>query len=103
MCDPSNLGGVVESSNLGTPGLFIYDRFPGGLGLCEKGFETQRTILAAARELAEGCPCSEGCPSCVGQPRPPLLHHDPDLLSGYPIPNKEAAIRLLAVLGRAAE
>jgi DEAD/DEAH box helicase domain-containing protein len=102
MCDPSNLGGVVESSNLGTPGLFIYDRFPGGLGLCEKGFETQRTILAAARELAEGCPCSEGCPSCVGQPRPPLLHHDPDLLSGYSIPNKEATIRLLAVLGRAA-
>jgi len=100
MCDPSNLGGVVESSNLGTAALFIYDRFPKGLGLCEKGFGTVREILAAARELAEGCPCADGCPSCVGQPRPPLLHYDPDLMGSYPIPNKEAAIRLLALFGR---
>jgi DEAD/DEAH box helicase domain-containing protein len=101
MCDPSNLGGVVESSNLGCAALFIYDRFPKGLGLSEKGFGMGPEVLAAARELAEGCPCADGCPSCVGQPRPPLLHYDPDLMQGYPIPNKEAAIRLLAIFGRA--
>jgi len=103
MCDPSNLGGVVESSNLGSAALFIYDRFPKGLGLSERGFATVGTVLAAARELAEGCPCAEGCPSCVGQPRPPLLHHDPDLMQGYPIPNKEAALRLLAIFGSEVE
>lgn len=100
MCDPSNLGGVVESSNLGRPALFVYDRFPGGLGLSEKGFDRAREVLAASIELIRSCPCPDGCPSCVGQPRPPLLHHDPDLMRGYPIPSKAAADQLLEILTR---
>ncbi|MFH1277949.1 MAG: DEAD/DEAH box helicase [Candidatus Eisenbacteria bacterium] len=100
MCDPSNLGGVVESSNLGRPAVFIYDRFPGGLGLSEKGFDTAAEVLAAALELIRSCPCPDGCPSCVGQPRPPLLHHDPELMRGYPIPNKAAAEKLLEIWTR---
>lgn len=100
MCDPSNLGGVVESSNLGRPALFIYDRFPKGLGLSEKGFDTAREVFAAALELIRSCPCADGCPSCVGQPTPPLLHYDPDLMRGYPIPNKAAADKLLEIWTR---
>ncbi|MBN1826092.1 MAG: DEAD/DEAH box helicase [Candidatus Eisenbacteria bacterium] len=95
MCDPSNLGGVVESSNLGRPSIFIYDRFPKGLGLAEKGFDLIDRVLADALELVRGCPCREGCPSCVGHPRPPALHFDPDLKQGFPIPDKGAAVEIL--------
>ncbi len=95
MCDQSNLGGVVESSNIGVPTLFIYDRYPKGLGLSEKGFHILDSILEAARELVSDCPCEGGCPSCVGLPSQPLLHHDPDTQFGIPMPDKRATVALL--------
>lgn len=100
MCDPSNLGGVVESSNLGRPSLFLFDRYPGGLGLSEKGYDLIGEVLQGALELVGGCGCADGCPSCVGQPRHPQLHQDPDLKQGFPIPSKTAAIHLLERLVR---
>ena len=98
MCDPSNLGGVVESSNLGVPTLFLYDRYPRGLGLSEKAYYILDEILAAALELVRDCPCKEGCPSCVGMPRQPQLHHDPDVRLGFPMPDKRSSLRLLEIL-----
>ena len=38
MCDSRDLGGTVNSHNLGRPTLIVYDRYPGGLGYSEKGF-----------------------------------------------------------------
>ncbi|HMP05575.1 MAG TPA: DUF1998 domain-containing protein, partial [Lacipirellulaceae bacterium] len=32
MCDSRDLGGVVNSNNLGRPTMILYDRYPGGLG-----------------------------------------------------------------------
>ncbi len=101
MCDPSNLGGIVESSNTGVPTLFVYDRFPNGLGLSEKCFYIIDEIFQAALELVRDCPCSKGCPSCVGMPRMPQLHHDPDHQLGFPMPSKEAATVMLEILAQA--
>jgi len=41
--------------------------------------------------MVQQCPCTEGCPSCVGLAnlRPPL-HTDPDVGTGYAIPDKQA-------------
>jgi DEAD/DEAH box helicase domain-containing protein len=96
MCDRQDMGGIVESSNVGHPAIFLYDRYRGGLGFCEKGYELLPEVLRSALQLIEDCPCDGGCPSCVGLPilRPPQ-HQDPDPGHGYPIPDKETAELLL--------
>jgi DEAD/DEAH box helicase domain-containing protein len=96
MCDRQDMGGIVESSNTGRPTIFLYDRFKGGLGFCEKAYGLLAEILRAALEMIEECPCADGCPSCVGLPiLRPAQHQDPDPGHGYPIPDKEAAKLLL--------
>lgn len=48
------------------PTIFLYDSYPGGVGLAQKLFENCGELLRSARELIAGCPCGGGCPSCVG-------------------------------------
>jgi DEAD/DEAH box helicase domain-containing protein len=99
MCDSRDVSGVVDSKNLGNSTLILYDRYPGGLGYCEKGYTQLETLLAICRELITECPCHEGCPSCVGLPNlRPAIHSDPDLLRGYPMPDKAATRLLLELL-----
>ena len=99
--DRRNLSGIVESANTGRPTAFLYDRYLGGLGFAERGYEEIEELLAMCRRLAEECPCESGCPSCVGLAnlRPPI-HQDPDLAHGYAIPSKEAAVALLRHLAK---
>ena len=99
MCDSRDLGGVVDSKNLGRSAMIIYDRYPGGLGYSEKGFHSIDRLLEICYEMVESCPCEEGCPSCVGLPNlRPAIHSDPDLTRGHPMPNKKATLQLLALL-----
>ena len=99
MCDSRDLGGAVDSKNLGTSTVILYDRYPGGLGYCEKGFARMEEVLAICQEMVRDCPCEEGCPSCVGLPNlRPAIHADPDLSRGYPMPNKAATVKLLELL-----
>jgi DEAD/DEAH box helicase domain-containing protein len=99
MCDSRDLGGVVDSKNLGRPTMIVYDRYPGGLGYSEKGFQRIDDLLAICHEMVAGCPCEAGCPSCVGLPNlRPAIHSDPDLTRGHPMPNKRATIQLLELL-----
>jgi DEAD/DEAH box helicase domain-containing protein len=96
MCDPADLGGMIDSSNLGRPTLFLFDRYPGGLGIAEQGWTRLDELAAAARDHLESCPCRDGCPSCVGMPiLHPAQQQDPDLGRGRPIPGKAAARALL--------
>lgn len=48
------------------PNIFIYDNYPGGIGLSPSLFELEDKLLRHCRETIEACPCKEGCPSCVG-------------------------------------
>jgi DEAD/DEAH box helicase domain-containing protein len=99
MCDSRDLGGVVDSKNLGASTMILYDRYPGGLGYCEKGFSRMEEVLGICFEMARECACEDGCPSCVGLPNlRPAIHSDPDLTRGYPMPNKRATLELLALL-----
>jgi len=96
MCDPADLGGKIDSSNLGRPTLFMFDRYPGGLGFAEQGFARLDELAAAALSQLEACDCATGCPSCVGLPTLwPAQQQDPDLQHGRGIPGKEAARVLL--------
>ncbi|MEX2118744.1 MAG: DEAD/DEAH box helicase [Pirellulales bacterium] len=99
MCDSRDLGGVVDSKNLGSSTLILYDRYPGGLGYCERGFEHLDRWLPICREMVAACECRDGCPSCVGLANlRPSIHMDPDLSRGYPMPDKAATLGLLDLL-----
>jgi DEAD/DEAH box helicase domain-containing protein len=48
------------------PRVFVYDNYPGGIGLSEPLFTMRQALLAKTRDLIASCPCESGCPSCVG-------------------------------------
>jgi len=96
MCDRPDLGGILNSSNLGEQALFLYDRYPGGLGYAERGYAIVGELLSTALHMVEDCPCEGGCPSCVGLPvLRPAQQQDYDLTGGLPIPSKAATEALL--------
>jgi DEAD/DEAH box helicase domain-containing protein len=48
------------------PNLFVYDAYPGGIGLSEPLYRLHDRLLAESRALIAACACQDGCPSCVG-------------------------------------
>jgi len=48
------------------PNIFIYDNYPGGMGLSEPLYRLHGRLLREALSLVSSCPCREGCPCCVG-------------------------------------
>ena len=48
------------------PNVFVYDAYPGGMGLSEPLFRLHDRLLSESRALIAGCECPDGCPSCVG-------------------------------------
>jgi DEAD/DEAH box helicase domain-containing protein len=96
MCDRPDLGGILDSSNLGEQAIFLYDRYPGGLGYAERGYALVEELIRAALRMVEECPCELGCPSCVGLPvLRPAQQQDYDLHGGWPIPSKAATEALV--------
>jgi DEAD/DEAH box helicase domain-containing protein len=59
----------LKQQVIGLPTVFLYDRYPGGVGLADRLFEVKHEILQAALQRVEECECGEGCPSCVGPGR----------------------------------
>jgi DEAD/DEAH box helicase domain-containing protein len=72
------------------PTLFLYDNYPGGIGITAPLFEQQATIVAGARQLVSACECAHGCPSCIG----PILASDE--VRGYS--PKQTALTVLGLL-----
>jgi DEAD/DEAH box helicase domain-containing protein len=86
MCDPVDLGATIGEGAPGSPEfrnpwneapesrkeeffeptLYLYDAYPGGIGLSEPLFRLHDTLLFRTRELIADCQCEMGCPSCVG-------------------------------------
>ncbi len=100
MCDTMDVGASVDASAANAPGVFVHDRFPGGLGFALKAYELVEDVLGGCLDLITRCPCRDGCPSCVGSPLPPHAHLDPDANTRGLIPDKEAARSILhAMLG----
>jgi DEAD/DEAH box helicase domain-containing protein len=54
------------------PTVYLYDNFPGGVGLSEPLFRRQSDLVLLAHELVARCDCRGGCPACVG----PVLAQD---------------------------
>jgi DEAD/DEAH box helicase domain-containing protein len=91
LCDRWDLGGVSYPLHpqTGLPSVFVYDGYPGGVGIAERGFEVLEAWLRATWDAVRGCPCEGGCPSCVQSPK---------CGNGNQPLDKEAAVRLLGLL-----
>ncbi|MGE5598745.1 MAG: DEAD/DEAH box helicase [Bacteroidota bacterium] len=95
MADQADVGSTVDLGNLGQPAIFVYDKYPGGLGFAHKAYDLVEEVFAAALDLLAGCPCEDGCPSCVGAPVPPHAQLEPEMSGRGRIADKEAALCLL--------
>jgi DEAD/DEAH box helicase domain-containing protein len=70
LCDPRDLGVSerVKDPHFDCPCLYVYDQYPGGIGLSEGFLRDIDAILRGAAEVVENCGCASGCPSCIGPP-----------------------------------
>jgi DEAD/DEAH box helicase domain-containing protein len=69
MCDRRDLGCAVDAgleAVMFNPTIFIYDNFPGGIGLSRPLYEIRGEVLKETEHLIRSCSCNDGCPSCVG-------------------------------------
>jgi len=71
MCDRQDIGGLSTPvhPDTGKSQVFIYDAFPGGVGIAEKGFQLLPELWQATLRTIEECPCEAGCPSCIHSPK----------------------------------
>jgi DEAD/DEAH box helicase domain-containing protein len=72
------------------PTLYLYDNFPGGIGIAAPLFDLRERVLDHSIDLVERCPCRHGCPACVG---PVLMGDEANALTP-----KAAALRVLRLL-----
>ena len=88
MCDRWDIGGLSTAwhPDTGMATIFVYDGYPGGAGITERGYELTAEHLRATRDTIRSCPCETGCPSCVQSPKCGNGNHPLD---------KAGAIRLL--------
>ena len=89
---------VVDASCLGRDSLFLYDRYPGGMGFARRCMDCIGEILQTIRTVVEECSCEDGCPSCVGAAVPPFAMTDLDSAVRGRIPDKRATKRLLELI-----
>jgi DEAD/DEAH box helicase domain-containing protein len=88
--DNEPLDGRGPPSGRFEPTLFLYDNYPGGIGLSAPLFDDAARLVDDAIGLVRGCACPVGCPACVG----PVLAAD-EQRAHTP---KAAALAVLALL-----
>lgn len=71
LCDRGDVGGMSTPyhEHTGRPTVFIYDGYPGGVGLTANVYEDVAALLADTHAMLSACDCSTGCPSCVQSPQ----------------------------------
>jgi DEAD/DEAH box helicase domain-containing protein len=74
--------------------MFVYERYPLGLGFTEKAYEILDEVLLAVRDRIRQCDCIDGCPCCVGKPLRGYTTWNIELGEAN-IPSKKAALRIL--------
>ena len=64
-CDRWDIGGVSTPlhPDTGLTTIFVYDGYPGGAGIAERGYRSAERWLNATLDRLRDCPCRDGCPS----------------------------------------
>jgi len=88
LCDRNDIGGICypHHPQVGKSAIFIYDGYPGGVGLAQHGFEIIVDLLEKTLNHVKSCTCEEGCPSCI---------HSPKCGAGNKPLDKQAALLIL--------
>jgi DEAD/DEAH box helicase domain-containing protein len=70
LCDRGDVGGVStpHHAHTGRSTIFIYDGYPGGVGLTRRGYDRIERLMARTARLIDDCDCAGGCPACVQSP-----------------------------------
>jgi DEAD/DEAH box helicase domain-containing protein len=91
LCDRNDIGGICypHHPQVGKSAIFIYDAYPGGVGLAARGFEIILELLEKTMDHLKSCDCEAGCPSCI---------HSPKCGSGNKPLDKQAALIILEAL-----
>lgn len=93
LCDRNDIGGIScplhEQTEMAS--IFVYDGYPGGVGLAEEAYAKMEHLLKQTRDTIATCTCDTGCPSCV---------HSPKCGSGNRPIDKRACLALLAEILR---
>jgi DEAD/DEAH box helicase domain-containing protein len=98
MCDVQDIGAVVDANCLGRDALFLFDRYPGGMGYARRCLDRLDELLRTAYRIVRECSCSDGCPSCVGSAVPAFAMTDIDGTVRGRIPDKQGARFLLELI-----
>ena len=56
----------VEQSDTFIPTVYLYDNYPGGIGLTVPLFDARDEVVRRSLELVTECECVSGCPACIG-------------------------------------
>jgi DEAD/DEAH box helicase domain-containing protein len=91
VCDRNDIGGISIPLHpqIEKGAIFVYDGYPGGIGLAARGYDIILPLIERTKELIESCGCSSGCPACI---------HSPKCGSGNKPLDKAAALELLRYL-----
>jgi DEAD/DEAH box helicase domain-containing protein len=67
LCERDDVGGISTPlhAEVGKAAIFVYDGYPGGVGLSEQSFEKIEGLLESTLSLIKECDCEEGCPACI--------------------------------------
>lgn len=70
-CDRWDIGGYSFPFHRQTKSaaIFIYDGYPGGVGIAGTAYDRFSTILKSAYDITKMCKCESGCPSCIQSPK----------------------------------
>ncbi|WP_436909383.1 DEAD/DEAH box helicase [Halosimplex marinum] len=70
LCDRRDVGGLSTPQHPHTDcaTVFVYDGYPGGVGLTERAYETVVDLVERTLGMLRDCPCESGCPACVQSP-----------------------------------
>lgn len=71
LCDRSDMGGISYPLHpqLSSPAIFIYDGYPGGIGLTNRVYYIAEDLIVKTTEYIRECTCIDGCPSCIYSPK----------------------------------
>ncbi|MBT3201477.1 MAG: DEAD/DEAH box helicase [Phycisphaerales bacterium] len=93
-CDTMNFSHSVGSVNSPWQSIFIYERYPHGLGFTAKAYENLHILMPMVLEHIKNCPCDDGCPCCVGKSLCPSNTWYVDRHEAW-VPSKASSIMIL--------
>jgi ATP-dependent helicase YprA (DUF1998 family) len=93
-CETLDFSHTVGSANSPWHTIFIYERYPLGLGFSQKAYELLHHALPAVLDHIRGCPCEDGCPACVGKPLRRYATWNVERGEGS-VPSKSSALMIL--------